>query len=292
MNKTTLTVALAGGLALLAAPALAQDQAGTQTDQAEQTVVTAPHGMIAMPELKANNIRGTLAVATEEALTKDGLRGLAQRTTKSDRKRLETYLQQDQSDLNNLLERLHTAWRQKYGEDLTIDQNRSEVFDSTQVAIVEGIQAEAIQARAAEPPAAEETGDAPVVAEPGATQNEATAIFTSSHGMPQVAVPLIDEGKLFGLSEAWRIDVPITVDGPTFKQNLMTQIEQALAEEDQWPQEVNEARRKAIHSVMLALMGQPPTAEQAGDVQEQDQMHQGEAPPQDQQQPPATPQGQ
>ena len=82
-------------------------------------------------------------------------------------------------------------------------------------------------------------------------QNQVTVIFPENHGLPQVAVPVINEGTVL---DAWRIDAPLTLDGQKLRTNIHKALSKAHQNSDQWPQDVNEAYRYVSHHVMLAIM--------------------------------------
>ena len=242
---------------------------------------------------EANNIRGTLASATEAALTKGQLRSVVQRLTESDQARLMEFARQDDPELDGRIDQFQRDWRERYGQDFRIG-DRSTVFDASMVAMTRGAHAstdaaqqppaeqqhqEAAQpAAAVEPPTAAATGDAeagpvgtagavppasdglqhsqtPQPAETTARDASDRVIVTlpAAHGLPAVAVPVINEGRVL---DGWRIDAPDAVDGPKLRENLLTQLTVANERKDQWPADVNEAYRMVSHHVMLALLDQ------------------------------------
>jgi len=83
-------------------------------------------------------------------------------------------------------------------------------------------------------------------------RNVAVVYFPESHGKPEVYVSMIHE-----MPDAWKIDVPDTVDGQKLHDNLCNHLTMFAQHKDQWPTDVNEAYRMAAHCVMMAIYDLP-----------------------------------
>jgi len=101
------------------------------------------------------------------------------------------------------------------------------------------------------------TGNADSNREKG--RNMATVMIPASHGLPAINVPLIHE-----LPDAWRIDVPDTLDAATFRANLQKHLTKAHQMKAQWPADANEAYLAVSHHVLLAIFEGTPNVQQSG----------------------------
>jgi len=100
------------------------------------------------------------------------------------------------------------------------------------------------------------TGGGDTNRDPG--RNVAAAVIPASHGMPEIAVPLIHE-----MPDSWRIDLPDNVDGAKLHDSLLKHLTMVDEHKDQWPSDVNEAYRMVTHHVMAALF-EPAMHDHAG----------------------------
>jgi hypothetical protein len=218
---------------------------------------------------EANNIQGTISTATEAAMTRGQLRSVAQRLTTSDEARLSEFVDKDHPQLDALIDRLNQAWQARYDQSFSVG-DRAAVYPAQIVRIQAGLTDQALAIRERGDDRAGEAGariegqigdDTGVRAEirrddaqpAGARQsNLATVIFPAAGDLPEVHVPLVNEGGL--LTDTWRIDIPLHVDGQTIHDNLVRSMNKALERQEEWPQDVNEGYRMATHVVMLALL--------------------------------------
>ncbi len=88
-------------------------------------------------------------------------------------------------------------------------------------------------------------------------RNMATVMIPASHGLPTINVPLIHE-----LPDAWRIDIPDTVDAAALRTNLQKHLAQAHQMKDQWPADANESYLAVAHHVLLAIFEGSPAVQQ------------------------------
>ena len=86
-------------------------------------------------------------------------------------------------------------------------------------------------------------------------RNIATVQVPESHGLPALSVKMIHE-----FPDAWRIDVPDSVDGAKLQANLTNVVGACMAMKDQWPADVNEAYRAVGHKVLAAVHDKPISA--------------------------------
>jgi len=98
--------------------------------------------------------------------------------------------------------------------------------------------------------------------EPG--RNVAAVVIPASHGMPEVAVPMIHE-----FPDKWKIDAPDDVDGQKLHDSLLKHLTMFDQDKANWPGDVNEAYRMATHHVLAAIFeGQSGAPKAAGDTQQ------------------------
>jgi TolA-binding protein len=245
---------------------------------------TQPADKLAAPD--ANDIRGALAKATEQAVDKNGFDNLISRFVDADRDRIkQTKLtDEDWKKLNGRIEQFRQDWKAKYNQDFNIKDEKL-VFDPQQVLIVQGeiwdrdkdranaaqpagsrmpgetpgqTSAQSGQAQPGNPsmpderpgPEANKTAGGDTNREPG--RNVAKVTIPESHGMPAVYIPMIHE-----FPDTWKIDVPDQVDGRKLYDNLLAHLTFFNEHKDQWPADVNDAYRAAAHHVAMAVMDMP-----------------------------------
>jgi hypothetical protein len=222
------------------------DAAGNLADDAREAGARIGRGSEAAPD--AEGIRDVLASATEAALTENGLNDVTERLVDADRNRIGDAIGKEFDDYNALVKQFRADWKAKYGQEFDIEKEEA-VYPDTLVSVRQGeIGKEA-------PSGAEiVTGDKPgdVDANREAGRNVASIQFAESHGMAALSVPLIHE-----LPDAWRIDVPDTIDAGKLKSNMMAHLKAAHDMKDQWPADVNQAYAAVTHHVLEALLDKP-----------------------------------
>lgn len=208
----------------------------------------------------AEGVRDTLASSTEAALTKDGFDDLVERFVDADRNRLGKSMpkESDLKPLNDLITQLRTDWKAKYNQDFDFPSKEEDVFKPDVVKIVQGefgaqtAGARDLGDRAKD--AVKDTADAArqAAADPDANRekgrNYAIATIPASHGLPAVDVALIHE-----LPDAWRIDIPDTVDSAKLLASLQKHLGMVAAQKSQWPADVNDAYLMVSHHLMNGL---------------------------------------
>jgi len=252
----------------------------------------------------AEEIHDVLAQVAEAALTKDGLDDIVERFVDADRNRLGTNKDDLKADdtLNGRVAQFQKDWKDKYGQDFDI-KDEDKVYDPSFAMITEGEEGKARTASdrigadtSAGGGAASASGtvggasasgtvdtntgtasgnvdnktgvDAPKANTDGQTaadknrndpgRNIATVHIAASHNMPALDVPMIHEAG------GWKIDIPDSVDGPKYKQAVLTALTHCDDMKDKWPSDVNDAYRAVTHSVLLSIFDKPLDDKSAG----------------------------
>lgn len=282
-NVTLLTAAVLG-LGSFVAPTFAQDA----TVKTETKITTAtgglslPAGVEKASKDDSEDIRDTLAEATEAAFTKGGFDDLVERFVDADRNRLGKFANDNKekfAQLDAKVEQLRKDFKAKYGKDLDIDHKV--VFGNAfnGFAIAQGeisnpalLSNWPVENKASMNLKVGETAtvntnagsDKGVVGEVKREVNKVTGgdrnldkgrnvavvMFPQSHGMPELMVSMIHE-----LPDAWKIDVPDTVDGQKLHDQLLKHLTMFGNDKDKWPADVNEASRMLSHHVLAAVYG-------------------------------------
>jgi hypothetical protein len=278
---TLAAAVMIGGVGI---PALAQDTSGSGTTKTppparEDRPIVSPPGTlkdVAAPD--AEGIRDTLALATEQAINKNGFDNLINRFVDADRNRIKTnnLTQADWDKLNGRIDQLRKDWKTKYNQDFDID--KEEMVFNDQFRIVQD------EIREAQPAGARMPGERPAPGttdrdregaintpprDPGAPdirpgaesdkvaggdsnrdpgRNIAKVTFPAMGAMPPMYISMIHE-----FPDSWKIDVPDTVDGRRLYDNLLTQLTALNEKQANWPADVNEGYRLASHYVMMAV---------------------------------------
>jgi hypothetical protein len=239
----------------------------------------------------AEDIRSTLAKATDQAFDKNGFDNLMSRFVDADRDRVKQtkFTDADWEKLNGRIDQIRKDWKAKYNQDFDIKDEKL-VYDPQQIMIVQGeiwdrdrnaqpagarmggdnnppskTDQPSGQGQPGNPsmpderpgPQADKVAGGEVNREPG--RNVAKITFPASHGLPVLYVPLIHE-----FPDAWKFDVPDQVDGRKLYDNLLTQLTYFDEHKDQWPADVNDAYRAATHHVLMAIMDVPMGGQQMG----------------------------
>jgi len=275
----------------IAAPAYAQDAGTTDRGSMTGSPTTQPSGTMTgdrttgdrMAGDRTNNnamapdakdIRGTLSDTTEAAVKKSGFDNLVRRFVDADRDRISKndLTKADWDKLNGRIAELQKDWKAKYNQDFDI--NHPEMVFNDEFRIVQGVIGQGIVGADAQTAGAKmgdttATGGAAGM-DPGlpdttpGPQSDKTAggdvnrengrkvakvTIPASHGMPAVYVPMIRE-----FPDAWKIDVPDTVDARKLYDNLLNHLTMLDEHKDMWPTDVNDAYRAVSHHVMMAIL--------------------------------------
>ena len=246
-----------------------RDAGAAVSDAAQRagaTIRGADKGTAAAPD--AEGIRDVLASATEAALTEDGLNDLAERLVDADRNRLGEAFSADFAEHDALVQQFRADWKAKYGQDFNFKGAEESALPDTLFTVRQGevpqgaAGAEVNVDREADGSTEVDVDSKSGVDSPDTTaadanrndpgRNIATVELKASHGMPALTVPLIHEAP-----DAWRIDVPDSVDAEKLRQNILAHLKAAHDMKDQWPADVNQAHAMVTHHVLMALMDKP-----------------------------------
>lgn len=210
-------------------------------------VAAVPDSVLA-PDIE--QIRDTLASATEAALTKGGFDDLMERFVDSDRNRMgRTELDdRDLTELDGRIAQIRKAWESKYGREFDIEDEAKVFgpFPVVQGEVGEHPRLAAGNLSPADRIAGNDAGD--VNLDPG--RDIALLSVPKSHGQPELSVLLIHE-----LPDSWKIDVPETTSGRNLYDNLLKQLTYFGENTAKWPATEAEAYRQASHHVLAAVMG-------------------------------------
>ena len=198
-----------------------------------------PYGAALAPDSEA--IRDTLASATEAAITEDGFDDFVERLVDADRNRIGKFDGGNESALDAAARRVRDTWKNKFGEDLDIE-NEDAMYSS--FPIVQGVINTGLEPGVKSMPA-NSSGDYNV--EPG--RDIAVVTLPAGHGLSETTLVMIDEA--FG----WKIDVPNTVGGRNVHANLIQRLNAVADAADKWPANRQAAARYLTHQVMLAAVG-------------------------------------
>ena len=282
-NVTLLTAAVLG-LGSFVSPASGQDTSvKTETRIATSTGgLSLPPGVDKASKDDSEDIRDTLGEATEAAFTKGGFDDLVERFVDADRNRLGKFANDNKekfAQLDGKVEQLRKDFKAKYGKDLDIDHKVvfGNAFNGFAIAQGEISNPALLSNWPVENKGAMnlKAGDtATVKTTPGSDKgvagdvkreankatggdtnlnkgrNVAVVMFPQSHGMPELMVSMIHE-----LPDAWKIDVPDTVDGQKLHDQLLKHLTMFGNDKDKWPADVNEASRMLSHHVLVAVYG-------------------------------------
>jgi len=210
-------------------------------------------------------INTMLAQVTNASLTKGGFNDLVERFNDADRNRLGSYFNDKNNKekidvLDGRIAQFQKDWKAKYGQDFKIRQDdvvfaqptfqvaRGEIGTDAQLAGKQIPPGEKVTAGDVNQPR-DATGNTKLDKNLEKGRNVAYVTVASSHGLPELKVPLIHE-----LPDMWKVDVPDSVTGQKLYDNLLTHLTMANEQKDQWPSDVNEAYRTVAHHVLMAVL--------------------------------------
>ena len=205
-------------------------------DRVEPAVI--PYRSALAPDSEA--IRDTLASATEAAIAEDGFDDFVERLVDADRNRIGKFDGGNDSALDAAARRVRETWKNKFGDDLDIE-NEQAIYSS--FPIVQGVINTALEPAVKSMPA-NSSGDYNL--EPG--RDIAVVTLPAGHGLRETTLVMIDEA--FG----WKIDVPNTVGGRDVHANLIQRLNAVADAADKWPANREAAARYLTHQVMLAAV--------------------------------------
>jgi hypothetical protein len=286
-----------GGFGLAATPGFAQAADPAAQQPAAQPAAAQPADSAAAAAQAAgdraasavaseSDVRQTLATTAQAILTKGGASSITQQFAMKDQDRLKD-ISKDASALDQSIEQLRQAYKEKYQKDLDLTASADQVFNSQFFKIgTAGDAARQASAQIGSDPSAANpsagvsgtagasgtasgqsggaaasgagasgTAGASATASPAdqaitaasSAGQSASVTIPASHEMPETRLNIVKEGS------SWKIDVPDSVDAQKLSQNLQTQLSQCTSMKEKWPADANEAARAISHSVFVAL---------------------------------------
>jgi len=257
--------------------AAAQPSAAQPAQPADQSTAAQPAGAQqgAAQQASESDVRQVLSQVANAAITKGGAQTLTQQIAQADQDRIKDF-SKDTTQLDQSIDQLRQAYKDKYQQDLDLSKSSEMVFNSQffkiggagdsarQAAARIGSDAStaggAVRDAASAGATAQQQADAAKTAGTAGTdaaQAASSAIsgsgsspmvtIAASHDMPETSLKLVNEGG------SWKIDLPEGVDGQKLSQSLQQQISSCTAMKDKWPADANEASRAISHSVFVAL---------------------------------------
>jgi hypothetical protein len=216
-----------------------------------------------------------LGQVTNAALTKGGFNDVIERFNDADRNRLGSYAHdknnKDKLDiLDGRIAQFQKDWKAKYNENFKIHKD-DVVFGNSMFTVAQGEIGKDAQLAGERVPAPQNvtkdnlnqpkdaTGNTAADRNLEKGRNIAYVTVASSHGLPELKVPLIHE-----LPDMWKIDVPDSVTGQKLYDNLLKHLTMADEQKDQWPSDVNDAYRMVSHHVLMAILDVDENAHAAG----------------------------
>jgi hypothetical protein len=194
------------------------------TQQASNAATQAAGALSPTGATGVKGARNVIEGVVENALDKNNFNKLASYFTKADEDRIKAS-KPDTADLDAAIDQFNSSWKSKYGENFGIKDNES-IFNGQFLAL--------------NSPAGT-TGDS--------TAGAATvATVAASHGMPELSIPLAQEGGLY------KINIPDDVDGKMLHDNLLTAIKDLQGKSSSWPDDKAEAYRQVSHRILMAVL--------------------------------------
>jgi hypothetical protein len=262
----------------------ADDTIGNKTDRAIDKTKDATADAVDKTKEKAHDVKTNwengraytlLGQVTNAALTKGGFNDLIERFNDADRNRLGSYAHdknnKDKLDiLDGRIAQFQKDWKAKYNENFKIHKD-DVVFGNSMFTVAQGEIGKDAQLAGERIPAPQNvtkdnlnqpkdaTGNTAADRNLEKGRNIAYVTVASSHGLPELKVPLIHE-----LPDMWKIDVPDNVTGQKLYDNLLKHLTLADEHKDQWPSDVNDAYRMVSHHVLMAVLDVDEHAPAAG----------------------------
>jgi len=253
------------GAAVNNSTAAAHDKTETAGDKVrnslEHATAGTPDANNSAPDAK--DIRKSIAALTTEAVTKGDMNHIVNRFVDADRNRIknsDTYSQDYGENLDGRIEQVNKTWKDKYGHSFDID-HANDVFNDQFASVQQGqIGRDATLASAVignseqRNPSNTNNAAGNDKSDENLENGRSIALVTVSghHGLPALRVPMIHE-----MPDAWRINVPDSLDAAKLRQNLTDQLTALGSDPSQWPGDENEAYRLVGHRALMAVLNQP-----------------------------------
>lgn len=255
-------IVVGAGLGLFALPAGVVSADGPAAVQ--PAPLAFPAGFQNVTGAPDSGVYSGLAKYVERAVTKGDFDKMLAELSKPDRERAREFKGVDQGKLDVQIERIHAAWKAKYGKAFSIDDK---VVFGAPLLIIPGEVTDPASALANWPvPATQEMAVLAAAKNQGATAQEVkkdtkdnklekgrhvTLVrFPAMNGKSELTISMIHHLPAF-----WRIDIPNNRTGEEIYNDLLTHLTMIADHADQWPADVNEAGRVVSFHVLAALYG-------------------------------------
>jgi hypothetical protein len=291
----TTAVLTVGGIGLASSPAWAEDQNAAQPQQQAAPAAGQPAaGQPAAGQPAASDaqtagsksdqsqasqadVRQALSQTANAAVTKGGLSDVSKQVCQKSQQRLGDLSQQGQQ-LDQSIDQLKQAYKDKYQQDLDLSRNTDAVF-TAEFFQIGGAGDQARQASARQGPdaansnaanddaaksaagaaaGAAASGDQAQVAK-GTMMDRTIVIIPESHGVPEARVAMVKEDG------QWKIALPAECDGKQLSQNLQQHVQEAIQQKDQWGTDAADGQRAIVHHILIAFAKPSTSAAGASD---------------------------
>ena len=242
------------------------------------------------PAPDADDIRKTIAAATENAVSKNGFDNLVAKFVDADRDRIKKFKPADNfSTLDGRIDQFRKDWKAKYNQDFGFERQRNDVLNDMFAKVTQGEIGEARTASGKVPSAepsnvkggapedlkksgvnqpdanSSKVGGGETNREPG--RNIATFTITGmmsdakAGNLPKDAAQAADKMHadlpiplIHELPDTWKIDLPDNIDGQKLYDNVLKHLTMVDEDRANWPADVNEAYRSVTRHMMAAVM--------------------------------------
>jgi len=226
-----------------------------------------PDGFTAKKLNEDKDIRGELANATGDAVTKDHFDNLIGNLNDQDRNRMKDEKNRDVTALNTKIDEFNKAWKDKYGHSFS-DHKDKKAFDD--VAIITGevsnpdvainnwpvdvltgrVATTGKEARTASEQENKKAFGGDVNLDKG--RNVALVTLPAEQNLPALNLSMLHE-----LPDQWRFDIPNNITAQQIYDNWLSQISDLVDHKDQWPANEQDAYRLVSHRAVMALYNVP-----------------------------------
>jgi len=216
-------------------------------------------------DLRAESgIKSGLVKLTDRAVTKGDFNSLLAELSKQDKERAREFKGVDQAKLDGVIDQIRKQWRDKYGQDFSIN-DKNLVFNQ-QFAIAQGtvsdptvaishwpvpaLAGEAVTAGSRSP--ADNQKQEEKAAKLNKGRDVALVRFPASHDLPELTVSMLHQ-----LPGFWRVDIPNDRTGEQIYNDLTAHLTYIRDHQNQWPNDVADGYRMVAHETVGALYGVP-----------------------------------
>ncbi len=236
--------------------------------------MTAMDGKMADPNLTQLNqsntesVRKLLAQITDYAVSNGKQEDLIDDLVKADRDRFNNLKDVNWSDLNGRIDQFRKDWTAKYGHEFDAKDNMAAVFNDEFRCYAGMVSVNDLPSGKTGPG----ENKMPVGGNPNKeTVDQATVIFPHEQtaaapldkakramdATKPVYVHVFNEGKVGGMLNAWKIDVPDDMNSQKLHDALLAKLTDLDEHKDKWPSDVNQGYRAVAECIFSVLTGEP-----------------------------------